>query len=129
MDGRWYSHENSCTTSARYHSGKNDGNIGGNTTGGTHWEHLVDIRTSNITDKMRHSNDLTSVCAWVEELQSLPHDPILLFKPQGEPPPQEMLEMMTSYLQYKPNFNVICCAHTRTCIYVCLHGCYILTTT
>ena len=39
---------------------------------------------------MRHSNDLTSVCAWVEELMSLPYNPILLFKPQGEPQPQHM---------------------------------------
>ena len=39
---------------------------------------------------MRHSNDLTSVCAWVKELTSLPYNPILLFKPQGEPQPYDM---------------------------------------
>ena len=39
---------------------------------------------------MRHTNDQTSVCAWVEELQCLPYNPILLFKPQGEPQPDDM---------------------------------------
>ena len=39
---------------------------------------------------MRHSNDLTSVCAWVEELKSLPNNPLLLFKAQGEPQPDDM---------------------------------------
>ena len=36
---------------------------------------------------MGDKNDLTSVCAWVEELRSLPNNPVLLFKPQGEPQP------------------------------------------
>ena len=39
---------------------------------------------------MRHSNDLTSVCAWVEELKLLPNNPLLLFKAQGEPQPDDM---------------------------------------
>ena len=39
---------------------------------------------------MRHKNDLTSVCAWVEELRSLPNNPVLLFKAQVEPQPDDM---------------------------------------
>lgn len=39
----------------------------------------------NIKSIMKHSNDLISVCAWVEELQNEPNNPILLFKPQGMP--------------------------------------------
>ena len=42
-------------------------------------------RTSIIEGVMRNKNDLTSVCAWVEELRYLPNNPVLLFKPQGEP--------------------------------------------
>ena len=38
---------------------------------------------------MKHSNDLTSICAWVEELKSLPNNPLLLFKAQGEPQPDD----------------------------------------
>ena len=71
--------------------------IRGDTAGGINREHLVtklDIHNIknhyNITGVMRHSNDLTSVCAWVEELKSLPYNPILLFKPQGEPQPEYM---------------------------------------
>ena len=51
-------------------------------------EHLVtkqDIHIKNhynIEGVIRHANDQTS---WVEELMSLPYDPILLFKPQGKP--------------------------------------------
>ena len=44
----------------------------------------------NIEGVMRHTNDLTSVCAWVEELRTLPNSPVLLFKPQGEPQPDDM---------------------------------------
>ena len=74
-DATWYSYENSSATAARYNSRKNNGNIRGNTSGGIHREHLVtkqDIHNVknhyNITGVMRHSSDLTSVCAWVEEL-------------------------------------------------------------
>ena len=72
-------------------------NIRENTTKGITREHLVtkqDIHNIknhyNIQGVMRHSNDLTSVCAWVEELKTLPYNPILLFKPQGEPQPNDM---------------------------------------
>ena len=44
----------------------------------------------NIKSIMKHSNDLTSVCAWVEELQNEPNNPILLFKPQGMPQSEGM---------------------------------------
>ena len=54
-------------------------------------EHLVtkqDIynikRKLNLKCIQKHTNDLTSVCAWVEELKSLPYNPILTFKLQGE---------------------------------------------
>ena len=32
---------------------------------------------------MKHSNDHFSTSAWIEELQSQPHNPVLLYKPQG----------------------------------------------
>jgi len=38
----------------------------------------------NIDSVQKNPNDLLSVCAWVEELQSLEYNPILCFKPQGE---------------------------------------------
>ena len=68
-----------------------------NTVHGITREHLVtkqDIHNIknhyNIEGVIRHANDLTSVCSWVEELMSLPYDPILLFKPQGKPQPDGM---------------------------------------
>ena len=69
-------------------------NIRDNTTEGITREHLVtkqdvdNVKNQyNIEGVMRHQNDLTSVCAWVEELRSLPNNPGLLLKPQGEPQP------------------------------------------
>ena len=66
-------------------------NIRQNIVGGINREHLVtkqDIHNIknqyNIEGVMRHMNDLTSVCAWVEELICLPYNPVLLFKSQGE---------------------------------------------
>ena len=38
----------------------------------------------NIEGIMKHSNDLSSVLAWVEEMKSLEYNPLLLFKQQGE---------------------------------------------
>ena len=53
-------------------------------------EHLIERRdVLNIKRKLnigsieKHSNDHTSVCAWVEELRTKRSTPILLFKPQG----------------------------------------------
>lgn len=41
-------------------------------------------RKLNLKSVQKHTNDLTSVCAWVEELKSLPYNPILNFKLQGD---------------------------------------------
>ena len=56
-------------------------------------EHLVsrkDItniqRQFNIMGIQRHPNDLVSVSSWVEEMEMLEYNPILLFKQQGEEP-------------------------------------------
>ena len=53
-------------------------------------EHLIshqDVhnvkRQYKIDGVEQHRNDQTSVCAWVEELQSLDYNPIVTFKPQG----------------------------------------------
>ena len=63
--------------------------------GGIHREHIVtrqdinNVRLQyNIEGIQRHPNDLTSVCAWVEEMHTLPYDPVVLFKCQGEQQPQ-----------------------------------------
>ena len=37
----------------------------------------------NIEGVMRHSNDLTSVTAWVQEMVTLPYNPVVIFKQQG----------------------------------------------
>ena len=59
---------------------------------GINRDHLIskqDVRNIqhcyNIEGISRHANDLTSVCSWVEELSSLPYNPVLVFKPQGTP--------------------------------------------
>ena len=44
----------------------------------------------NIEGVIKHSNDLSSVCAWAEEMESLDYNPLLLFKQQGEQQPQTM---------------------------------------
>ena len=68
-----------------------------NTSSGITREHLLtkqDIHNIknlyNIEGVMRHANDHTSVCAWVKELQALPYNPILVFKPQGEQQSDDM---------------------------------------
>ena len=68
---------------------------------------------------MRHSNDLTSVCAWVEELKSLPYNPILLFKPQGEPQPEYMDNIGNNdfILAIQTEFSVTCYACMETCVF------------
>ena len=72
-------------------------NIRENTAGGLNREHLItkqDMHNTknqyNIEGVTRHANDLTSVCAWVDELKSLPYNPVLLFKPQGEAQTEDM---------------------------------------
>ena len=38
----------------------------------------------NIDGMIRHKNDLISVLSWVTEMNTLEHNPVLFFKPQGE---------------------------------------------
>ena len=65
-------------------------NIRDSVTFGITREHLVtkqdiyNIKNQyNIEGVMHHINDLTSVCAWVKEFETLPYNPIIIFKPQG----------------------------------------------
>ena len=37
----------------------------------------------NLEGITKHSNDLLSTCAWVEEMKQMPYNPIILFKAQG----------------------------------------------
>ena len=105
-------------------------NIRENTMEGITREHLVtkqDVHNVknryNIEGVVRHSNDLTSVCAWVEELKSLPNNPVLLFKPQGEPQPDGMDNVGNDdfILGVQTQFQ-----RDMLCKYehVYLHGCY-----
>ena len=41
-------------------------------------------RKVNVHTIQKHSNDLLSICSWVEEMKELEYNPILVFKPQGE---------------------------------------------
>ena len=52
----------------------------------------------NIQGISRHANDLLSVCAWVEEFKESPHNPILLFKPQGQQQCEHMDDIGTDDL-------------------------------
>lgn len=61
------------------------------TSAGVGRQHLVtkqDInnikRKLNLQCIQKHPNDLMSVCTWVQELKSLPYNPIVVFKPQEE---------------------------------------------
>ena len=59
---------------------------------------------------MRHINDRTSVCAWVKEFQTLPYNPIIIFKPQGETQSDKIDNIGKKkifYSAYKPNFKEI----------------------
>ena len=40
-------------------------------------------RVCNVDGVQKHSNDYTSVAAWVEELKSMEFCPVIAFKPQG----------------------------------------------
>jgi len=40
-------------------------------------------RHLNIDSITKHSNDLMSTCAWVEEMEQMAYSPVLTFKPQG----------------------------------------------
>lgn len=39
---------------------------------------------------MRHTNDLTSVCAWIEEMASLKYNPVFIYKQQGLEQPEDI---------------------------------------
>ena len=55
---------------------------------------ILDIgRKLNVHTIQRHSNDLLSVCSWVEEMKELEYNPILVFKPQGEDGNQDTNEL------------------------------------
>ena len=41
-------------------------------------------RLYNIEGIEKHSNDQTSICAWVAEMQQMAFDPVVTFKPQGK---------------------------------------------
>ena len=47
----------------------------------------------NIQGMSRHANDLTSVMAWVEECKQSPHNPVLIFIPQGKQQEEDMDDM------------------------------------
>ena len=52
-------------------------------------------RKLNLKSIQKHTNDLTSVCVWVEELKSLPYNPILNFNLQGDSSFQEITGSLT----------------------------------
>ena len=75
----------------------------------------------NIEGVMRDQNDLTSVCAWVEELRYLPNNPVLLFNPQGEPQPDGMNNVgkddFTLGIQTQCQHDMLSvCMYGHTCI-------------
>ena len=101
-------------------------NIRENTMEGITREHLVtkqDVHNVknqyNIEGVMRHKNDLTSVCAWVEELRSYPNNPIILFKAQGVAQPDNMDNVGTDdfILGIQTQFQCdILCKYGNICI-------------
>lgn len=91
-------------------------------------EHLItkqdidNIKKQYNTDGIeRHCNDQTSICAWVEEMQSMAFNPILVFKPQGKTSnglseDDFLLGFQTEYqLDMFKAFggNVVCCDATH----------------
>ena len=102
-------------------------NIRENVVEGITREHLVtkqdvhNIKNQyNIEGVMRHSNDLTSVCAWVEELISSPNNPVLLFKAQGEEQPHGMDNVGSDdfILGIQTDFQLdMLCKYGHMCVY------------
>lgn len=65
-------------------------------------------RQLNIDTIQKDSNDLLSVCAWVEELKCLPYNPILAFKPQGEAATAEYITLqIDNFLFVIQSFNMM----------------------
>ena len=65
--------------------------------GGIDRQHLITRKDAhnikyqyNIEGITQYQNDLTSVIAWVIEMQSLDYNPIILFKKQGDKQPDRM---------------------------------------
>ncbi len=46
--------------------------------------------TYNIEGTIRHTNDLTSVTSWVEEMGTQKYNPVLVFKQQGNEQPENI---------------------------------------
>ena len=68
-------------------------------------------RQLNIDSITKHSNDLLSTCAWVQEMEEMAYNPVLLFKPQGPQENDKSLNLSDDdfYLQYKWNFRKMLC--------------------
>lgn len=67
-------------------------------------------RKLNLKSVQKHTDDLTSVCVWVEELKSLPYNPILNFKLQGDSSFKALLALLHVihfYSVFKQNTNVM----------------------
>ena len=101
-------------------------NIRENTVGGITREHLLtrqdvyNIKNQyNIEGVIRHSNDLCSVRAYVEELRSLTYNPVLLFKVQGELQSDDMDNIGNDdfILGIQTQFNVTCCVSMEVRVY------------
>ena len=87
-------------------------NIRQNTVGGINREHLVtkkDIHNIRNQYNIGVMHDLTSVCAWVEELNCLPYNPVLLFN-------HNKTTWIISEMEYKQNFSVMLCKYGHMCI-------------
>ena len=66
----------------------------------------------NLQCAQKHPNDLSSVCAWVEELRCHPYNPVVIFKPQGETCSQTSSSALgenTFCWVYKLNTSVMQC--------------------
>ena len=84
-------------------------------------------RVCNVDGVQKHSNDYTSVAAWVEELKSMEFCPVIAFKPQGVSSEREgvkdndfLLALQTQFqLEMMKAFggNVICVDATHSTNY------------
>lgn len=79
---------------------------------------LQNIETSyNLFDDMRqHSDDFTSIEAWIEQSKELEDDPVLLYNPGDDKRENFMLGIMNEYQRFmlkKFGENVICIDSTH----------------
>ena len=56
-------------------------------------------RKLNLHTIQKHSNDLLSVCSWVEEMKQLEYNPILAFKTQGEDGNEDVCHLKKNILK------------------------------